>query len=200
VAAQGGQVQRLFEVDKLRSQAFGLPQAWLDNLLAAAGAGVALGLTPTAIRQGLETLPTVVEDRLWALQARRVLVTRARNPSALLAWVSALEDAFPDRKRHAAIEIPSDWREEDATEIDDVLRQSFASVVLAIEGRTPTVENLCKKITHPACRREATWDAAIERIIGESGPSDCIFVGPSKRVGCDSANDHCTRRNMARLG
>jgi UDP-N-acetylmuramyl pentapeptide synthase len=190
----------LFEVEKLRSEALGLPQAWVENLLAAAGAGVGLGLTPTAIRQGLETLPRVVEDRLYALQERRALVTRARNLSALTAWVSVMEDAFPERKRHAAIEIPSDWREQDAEDVGDVLRRSFVSLVLVRRDEAPTIENLCRKITHPACRWEKTWDAAIDRITSEWGPSDFMFVGPSKRAGCDSANEHCTKRNMARLG
>jgi cyanophycin synthetase len=199
VAAQGGQLQRLFDIEKLRSSALGLPRTRVENLLAAAGAGIGLGLTPTAIRQGLETQPNAALDRIYALQDQRVLVTRARNPSALAAWVSVMEDAFPDRKRHAAIEIPSDWRAEDAAAASAVLREAFASLVLVRGDGNPTVENLCRKITHPTCRSEKTWDAAMERIFGEAGPSDFMFVGPSKRAGCDSANEHCTKRNMVRL-
>jgi hypothetical protein len=117
----------------------------------------------------------------------------------MTAWVSVIEKSFPDRKRVAAIEIPSDWREQDAAEMGELLRGTFAELTLVIEPHSPTTENLYKTIQHPTLRMEKAWPEAIDRIIGEAGPSDFIFVGPSKRARCDQANEHCTKRNMVRL-
>jgi len=200
VAARGGQVQRLVEIDRLRSPEFGVPEFLLDNLLAAAGAGIALALPPSAIRQGLESAPGHGSHVLYAAADRRVLVTPARNPSALEAWVRALETSFPDVRRHAAIEVSLDWRPEDAVEMGRLLRESFATLTLVESSDTPpSIENLCSKIQHPELRREATWAEAIDRIIGAAGSSDFVFVGPAKRTGCDRANSNCRKRNMVRL-
>jgi cyanophycin synthetase len=200
VAAQGERTQRVLTIDQLRSPALGLPWMWLDNVLAAAGAGIALGLSPSAIRQGIETAPGFASDALYALGERRILVTPARNPSSLSAWCGIIETAFPDRKRHAAIEVPSDWREQDAVEMGRRLRASFATLTLVgRDASNPTTENLCRIIEHPFLRSERSWAMAIDRIIGEVGTSDFIFVGPSKRAGRDQANLHCNERNMVRL-
>jgi metallophosphoesterase superfamily enzyme len=107
--------------------------------------------------------------------------------------------AFPGRKRAALIEVPSDWREEDAAEMGRLLGESFAELILVAADGHPTIENLMRKIDHYALRRESTWLSALDRIIGEAGPSDCIFVGPSKRASRDQANENCKKRNMARL-
>ena len=160
---------------------------------------MALGLTTTAIRQGLETSHALMDATLYADGERRVLVTQARNPSALAAWLDVLATAFPDRERRALIEIPADWREEDAAEIGKLLRKGFAEVVVVAPTNHPTIENLTRKIEHPALRRESVWSSALHRISDEASPSECIFVGPSKRVASDQANEHCKKRNMARL-
>jgi cyanophycin synthetase len=199
VSAHGGQVQRLFELERLRSPSLGLPPAFLENLLAAAAAGMALGLTPTAIRQGLETGRAAMDAAIFADGERRVVVTRARNASALAAWVDVLETAFPGRRRVALLEVPSDWRQDDAAEMGKVLREGFAELTLVGAAGQPTTENLIGKMEHPALRRGHAWKEAIERISDGAGPSDCIFVGPSKRATSDQANQHCNQRNMARL-
>ena len=199
MAAQGGQVQRLFELARLRSPTLGLPDFVLENLLAAAGAGVALGLTPNAIRQGLEAAPGLTEERVYAAGDQRVAVTMARNPSALAAWLFVIGSSFAGRRRTAAIEVPSDWREEDASRMGEFLLEGFDRLVLVRNPDDITIQNLCAKIHHPRLGAEKSWPEAIDRIIGEAGPSDFIFVGPSKRARCDQANEHCTKRNMVRL-
>jgi cyanophycin synthetase len=199
ISAHGGQVQRLFELERLRSPSLGLPPAFLENLLAAAAAGMALGLSTTAIRQGLESSRAAMDATLYADGDRRVLVTQARNPSALAAWVDVLTTSFPSRQRTALIEVSPDWRQEDAAEIGKLLRASFAKVVVVAPENHATIENLTRKIEHPALRREIDWSAALHRISEGAGPSDCIFVGPSKRAASDQANEHCQKRNMARL-
>jgi cyanophycin synthetase len=191
VIGHGGQSQRLLELELLRSRTFGLSAIMIDNVLAAAAAASVLGVTPNAVRQGFETTPEDASESLWNVGERKLLVTPARNPSAITAWLRVIEDSFPDHRHHAAIEVPSDWRMEDAAEMGQLLSRSFATLFLvAGEDPTTTVDNLCEKIHHPVLRREKNLTLAIDRIIGESGPSDFIFVGPSKRAGCDLANSH----------
>jgi hypothetical protein len=81
-----------------------------------------------------------------------------------------------------------------------LLREGFATVTLvASDDQGPTVQNLYEIMGHPDRFREKSIFQAIDRIIGEAGTSDFIFVGPSKRSACDQANSHLTQRNMVRL-
>jgi cyanophycin synthetase len=196
VALHGDQVQRLIALDAVRTEPLGLPQMLVENLLAAAGVGIALGLPPGIIKQGLE-LPQ--GEPMYSDGDRRALVTSARNPSALAAWIRTIESAFPGRKRIAAIGVPEDWREEDATEMGRLLRDAFARLCLVADGDSRQTEKLFEIIKHPAMTREDSWASAIDRIIGEAGSSDFMFVSPSKRAGCNRANEHCEKRNMVRL-
>jgi cyanophycin synthetase len=176
VAAHGPQLQRIIDLDRLRSP-------------------------PGAIRQGLESSREHTNDALYHTGDKYLLVTPWRNSSALHALLRVMESSFPNRRRHAAIEVPSDWRPQDAVEISGILRESFATLTIVIAGSSsPTIENLCANIHHPALRREKAWAGAMDRIIGEVGPSDFIFVGPSERAGSDQANSHCSKTNMVRLG
>ena len=98
-----------------------------------------------------------MDAALYADGERRVLITQARNPSALGAWLDLLATAFPGRKRMALIEVPSDWREEDAAEMGRLLRAGFAKLTLVAAGGHPSIENLMRKIDHRALRRESAW-------------------------------------------
>jgi UDP-N-acetylmuramyl tripeptide synthase len=199
VALHGEQTLHLLDLECVRSQAFGLSRILVDNLLAAAGAGLALGIPTCVIRQGLESARRLPGDALFADGERRLLVTPARNPSALAAWLHVIEASFPGRQRNAAIGIPGDWRREDAIEMGRLLRGAFVRLCLVAESDSVRTEELIEIIQHPALTREKSWAAAIDRIFAVAGPSDFVFVGPSKRAGCDQANEHCTERNMARL-
>lgn len=199
VALHGEQVQRLVALDAVRSETLGLPQMRVENLLAAAGVGIALGLPPGIIRQGLESAPRLPGEPMYSDGDRRILVTSARNPSALAAWIRTIETAFPGRKRIAAIEAPGDWRQEDAAEMGRLLRGAFQRLCLVADGGSRQIDKLFEIIKHPAMTREDSWAAAIDRIIGEAGSSDLMFVSPSKRAGCNRASEHCEKRNMVRL-
>ena len=201
VATQMERPMPMFDIDCLRSRPFGVPPMLIEDLLAAVGAGVALGLTPHTIGEGIAAALDRNGDALYDVGGKRLLVTPARNPSALAAWVRVIEQSFAHQPRHAVFEVPEDWRVEDATAMARLLHEGFATLPLVPgEAQGPTIENLCKFIKHPALSREKSIPQAIDRIIGEAGTSDFIFVGPSKRSGCDQANSHLTQRNMVRLG
>jgi hypothetical protein len=176
-----------------------MPPAFVEDVLAAVGAGVALGLTLTAVRQGLETATGTLDARLYGLGARRVLVSQARNPSALAAWREVVDEGFPAPSRTALVEVPSDWRLDDAAEMGRLLAEGFERLTLVAKPGNATIQNLCGKIQHPALRVEKSWKEALDRIFGEAGPSDFIFVGSSTRAASDQANEECNKRNMVRL-
>ena len=143
------------------------------------------------------------DDTLFESSGRRLLVTCARNPSALSAWIRVLGDVAGQATRHAIVEVAPDWRADDAKEMSQLVAENFASLTLVVSNDAPpNVRNLSEIFQHAKLARENALSAAIdrtERIIGADGPSDFIFVAPSKRSGRDLANEHCTKRNMVRL-
>ncbi len=200
VAIRGEHARPVFELDRLCSRPFGAHPMLIENLLAASAAGAALGLSPHTIRKGIEAVLAEEGDALYQVDGRRVLVTAARNPSALSAWTRVIEGSFVNLRRHAVVEVAGDWRVEDATELARLLREGFATLALvAGDDATATIGNLCRFFEHPAVSREKSMTCAMDRIIGEAGASDFIFVGPSSRSGCDLANSHCSQSNMVRL-
>ncbi len=193
----------LGDMDFLHDRPLGAHAIVVENVLAATAGGVVLGLTPTSIRAGIQAALAETEDALFETNGRRLLVTSARNPSAFAAWGSALGDVLGQAKRHAILEVATDWRPEDAKEMSRLAAENFASLTLVVhDDAPPTVQNLSEIFEHAKLARENALSAAIdriERIIGAAGTSDFIFVAPSKRSGKDLANEHCTKRNMVRL-
>jgi cyanophycin synthetase len=203
VAQEKGQRRVVLDLDDiafLRSHPLGAHAIVVQNVLAATAGGVVLGLTPNSIRAGIQTALGETGDALFETNGRRLLLTSARNPSAFAAWGRVLADVLGQAKRHAILEVAPDWRPEDAKEMSRLATENFASLTVVLpDDAPPTVRNLSEIYEHANLARENALSAAIERIIGAAGPSDFIFVAPSKRSGWDLANEHCTKRNMVRL-
>jgi cyanophycin synthetase len=200
VASQKGQASRIVSLDVLAAVPFGREAAFIEDLVAAAAAGVALGLTSHAIRAGIEGALARAGVSVYQDGERQALVTPISNRSALQAWVEVLAKYFPGRRRHAVLEVPSDWRPDDAAEIGRVLAGAFSSLCLVAPALACTsVENTCRIIQHPDLSRERSFSEAVDRITSAAGTSELIFVGPSMRSGFDQANCQLGKRNMARL-
>ncbi len=199
VATHQGQTTRIVPLDLLDAQPFGSAPFFLEDAVAAAAGGVALGLPTHAIRAGVEAGLVQNGAAAYRDEGRLLLVTPVSNRSALAGWIDFAAQHFPDRKRHAVLEVPSDWRPEDAAEMGRLLGQGFASVWLVAPTGNSTIENLCKIIEHPGFCRENSLSEAIDRISAVAGTSDFIFVGPSMRSGFDQANSHLRKRNMVLL-
>lgn len=199
VAVQKQQHARIVPLDVLG----GLPVAGaamlVEDVLAACAAGVALGLLPRAIREGIEAALPQAGVTVHEQGGPTVLVAPVRNPSALAAWVGEVGKRFGDRKRHAILEVAPDWRPDDARAMAAGLCEGFASVALVAPTGDASTEDLCKIMQRPGQVRENSLAFAIDRITGASGTSDFIFVGPSTRSGYDQANSHLGKRNAARL-
>ena len=205
VAQEKGQRRAVLDIDFLRGRPLGAHAIVVENVLAATAGGVVLGLTPNSIRAGIQAALAETDDALFESNGRRLLVTSARNPSALSAWTRVIGDVavVGQAKRHAILEVAADWRPEDAKEMARLAAENFASLTLVVpDDAPPNVRNLSEIFHHAKLSRENALSAAIdriERIIGADGSSDFIFVAPSKRSGKDLANEHCTKRNMVRL-
>jgi len=200
VATLKGQASRVVSLSVLAAVPFGRATAFVEDLVAAAAAGVALGLTSHAIRTGIEAALPQAGVAVYQDGERQVVVTPVSNRSALQAWVEVLAEHFPGRRRHAVLQVPSDWRPDDAAEIGRLLRDAFSSLCLVAAGDPgASVENSCGIIQHPDLCRESSFSEAVDRITSAAGTSDLIFVGPSMRSGFDQANCQLGKRNMARL-
>jgi cyanophycin synthetase len=198
VAARAGQVVPILDLRALSGARAWLEQILVEDLLAAAATGLALGLMPSHMRHGLEQALREPGHALYADGQRRVLVTQARNPSALAAWMRIVEASFPGR-RHVVMEVPSDWRERDASAIAEALGPNVATLSLvATDAEATTQNHLCNIIKHSSLAQERSLTAAIDRISAEAGASDFIFVTPSKRSGVERVEEHLRQRNMAR--
>jgi cyanophycin synthetase len=200
VSAHKGQITRIVPLGVLATQPFGSAPFFVEDVVAAAAGGVALGLTAHAIRSGIETSLQQAGVAAYQEGTRLLVLTPISNRSALAAWVELLRREFPERIRHAVLEVPSDWRPDDSAEMGRLLGETFASLCLvAPRDDGTTIENLCRIIQHPVLRREASFSDAIDRITSASGSSDLIFVGPSMRSGFDLANSYLRKGNMVRL-
>jgi cyanophycin synthetase len=203
VVQEKGQRRAVLDIAFLRSRPLGAHAIVVDNVLAATASAVVLGLTPNSIRAGIQVALAETDDTLFESNGRRLLVTCARNPSALSAWIRVLGDVAGQATRHAILEVAPDWRADDAKEMSRLAAENFASLTLVVSHDAPaSIRNLSEIFRHAKLAREAALSAAIDRIdriITADGSSDFIFVAPSKRSGRDLANEHCTKRNMVRL-
>jgi cyanophycin synthetase len=106
----------------------------VENVLAAAAAGWALGLPVAIIGAGLESFeggPDVLPGRFNVFDAggATVIVDSARNPSALEALVAALE-GFPGRRRTIVLSADGDRLDEVIVRQGEILGSWFDRVVL----------------------------------------------------------------------
>jgi cyanophycin synthetase len=200
VAVQKGQASCIVPLVLLAAEPLGQAPIFVEDVVAAVAGGVALGLTSHAIRTGVEAALPQAGVSVYRDGERRVLVTPVNNRSAWAAWAATAAEQFPGRPRHAVLEVPSDWRPDDAVEIGGLLADAFATLCLAAPaGASATIDNLCRIMEAHGASREPSLAEAIDRITSASGTSDLIFVGPSVRSGFDQANRHLSKRNMARL-
>jgi cyanophycin synthetase len=193
------QREGLLDLGRLGSTMLGLPAQLVENLLAATAACVALGLPTDAIRQGIERNLHQDGIAIYDAEGCLVVLSPARNASALAAWTRSLGQAFPGRATHAVFEVTPDWRPADAQNIGQLARECFATLTLVCPASAdPRVANLCQIMEHPCLAQENSLSDAIDRISRNFGSSHSIFVMTSVRSSYDLANAHCRKRNMVR--
>ena len=106
----------------------------IENVLAAAAAGWALGLPLSDLRSGLQSFQGNLQDdpaRFNVLESseKTIVVTDGRNLSALNAVIAALE-GFPHSKRSVIYSAEEDRRDIDIVDQGKQLGKSFDRVIL----------------------------------------------------------------------
>jgi cyanophycin synthetase len=133
VAAEGGVQLRLplAEVPLTLNGTIGFQ---VENVMAAVGAGWALGLDWSLIRQGLASFDNDANNaqgrfNLFRYKGATVIADYGHNPDAMQALVQAV-GALPARRRSVVISGAGDRRDEDIREQTRILGDAFDQIVL----------------------------------------------------------------------
>jgi hypothetical protein len=174
---------------------------FLDNLLAAVAAGIALGLKPNTIRAGVERAVGREGPALFEKAEQIGLVTPARNLPALRAWIETLKQAFPGRRAHAVIEQARDWRSEDADAARSLVSEFFETFSVIAEGDCPPAAGaLLSKPTETDTSPEArsTMTQAVSEKVESLGPTELLFVQTANTTSQSLALACFTEKGMTR--
>jgi cyanophycin synthetase len=163
----------------------------VENTLAAAAAGWALGLPREAIRAGLESFdsaPDVTPGRFNVLHAgdATVIVDFGHNPSALSSLAASL-DAFEGRRRTVVLSADGDRRDEVIIRQAEILAPSFDRVIVYEEparnrGRASgEIPRLLRRGLESASRLPEIEEifgeaAAITHALGGLEPGDVLLI------------------------
>jgi cyanophycin synthetase len=201
VLVEGLRRELLFTLSNLSCPAFGLPQMFLENLLAATAGAIALGLPKHAIVQGVEQSLDRGGIALFESNGARVVVTPARSVAALGQWGAALADKTDSRRLHALFEPPTDWRDEDVISAARVLFSQFFSVALV---RSSASKALVSALETGECKPPSdlsafeTLEAALEDRVSRLGPQDLLFVPPVSSDQYQRSVSHLVRKGFSR--
>jgi cyanophycin synthetase len=202
VAIRGGQREYVAELDRLSCAVLGLPPMFVDDLLAAVAAGLALGLAPSAVRTGIERAMGRDGVAVFEGAGAYALATPCRNPSALRAWLETLRGAFPGRSLHVLLEISSDWRPEDANEMGSLLRESTQSVGALYSGEFPSLYGALSAAWDQSpgriSRVTGTITDAIAEKVDQLSPADLLFVLPATSASQRTALACLAEKGMSR--
>lgn len=202
VAVRGGQREYVAELDRLSCAVLGLPPMFVDDLLAAVAAGLALGLAPAAIRTGIERAMGRDGVAVFEGSGAYALATPCRNPSALRAWLETLRGAFPGRALHVLLEISTDWRNEDATEMGSLLCDSCSSLGVLSSGEYPSLYRALsaawEQSNGNAYRLTGSMTEAIAEKVAHLNPADLLFVLPATSASQRTALACLAEKGMSR--
>lgn len=134
VLCEGEKETPLLTLEDLPSTHGGKAEFQVENVLAAAAAGWALGLPIASIREGLHQFQGNLQDdpaRFNVLESaeKTIVVMDGRNKSALAAVVAAIEH-FPHSRRTAIYSAEEDRRDNDIIEQGRLLGASFDRIIL----------------------------------------------------------------------
>ena len=168
VLCEGTQESPLISLDELPSTHAGRVGFQIENVLAAAAAGWALGIEFPKIAAGLQAFQGNLFDnpaRFNVLESagKTLVVTDGRNASALVALIEAL-DNFPHEKRVVVYSAEEDRRDRDITKQGEILGRGFDRVILCeIESGTERLAGEVTKLLRVGVER-ATRTRQIEEI------------------------------------
>jgi len=199
----------LLELSALRCPVLGLPSFLVDDLLAAVAGAIALGVSAEHIQAGLAAsvgkggiatfaLPKSAAHPSGAL----IVVTPARNASALEAWGRHLKEQFPGRRAHLLVDPPADWRVEDAGSLLEQLTQCFSGVTVALNSEARPFVEACD-MARPGLHsrpigQSSDITACLDQLLEGPNNADLICVCPAHPAGLLSALHHLETKGLSR--
>jgi len=199
----------LLGLASLRCPLLGLPEFLVDDLLAAVAAAIALGLSSDQIQAGLAASVGqggVVAFELPKSTARPngglLVLTPARNASALEAWGRHLQRQFPGRNAQLLVDPPADWRASDAEPLLTQLSQCFSSVTVALNSDARSFVEACE-MTRPGLNSRPEGQSSdlvtsLEHLLEGHLGADLLCVCPGTAAGFASALHHLETKGLRR--
>ena len=193
----------------LRCPVLGLPAFLVDDLLAVVAAAIALGATSEQIQAGLAAClgqGGVAIFDLPKTTARPnggiLVLTPARNASALEAWGRHLQEQFPGRRAQLLIGPAADWRAADAEALLTQLTECFSEIRLALNSDAPSfVEAL--DMTRPGLHsrpigQSSDLTACLEQLLEGQPGADLVCVCPANPADFLSVVRHLETKGLRR--
>ena len=187
---EGNQESSLISLDELPCTHAGRVGFQIENVLAAAAAGWALGVDHPKIAAGLQAFQGNLFDnpaRFNVLESagKTLVVTDGRNASALVALIEAL-DNFPHEKRTVVYSAEEDRRDQDIFKQGKLLGQSFDKVILCeiesgVERPVGEVTRLLRAGVNEATRarqieENRDWTCAVDAAWTTLGRGEMLVI------------------------
>jgi cyanophycin synthetase len=134
IVAKRGNVELVFPLEHIPIALGGRVPFEMQNVMSAIGAGIALGIEPSILMQGLASFrpdASIVPGRfnVFDYNGATVIADYGHNPDAIEALVQAVNH-LPARKRVVVISGAGDRRDEDLRKQTEILSEVFDEVVL----------------------------------------------------------------------
>jgi len=199
----------LLSLASLRCPVLGLPEFLVDDLLAAVAAAIALGLSSDQIQAGLSA--SVGQGGIVVFELPKsatrpngglLVLTPARNTSALEAWGRHLQHQFPGQRAQLLVDPPADWRPSDAEPLLAQLAQCFSAVTVALNSNARPFVEACEMARQGLNRRPEGQSPDLVTLLdqlleGHLG-ADLLCVCPGTSAGFASALHHLETKGLRR--
>jgi len=199
----------LLTLSDLRCPVLGLPAFLVDDLLAAVAGAIALGASAEQIQAGINgclgqggiaifELPTTSARPNGGL----VILTPARNSSALDAWGRHLQEQFPGRRAHVLVDPPGDWRSADAEPLLSQLSQCFSGITIALNSDARSFVE-AGEMARPGLNsrpqgQSSDLMACLDQLLEGSLNADLVCVCPANAAGFLSVVRHLETKGLRR--
>ncbi|MET0793131.1 MAG: cyanophycin synthetase [Polyangiaceae bacterium] len=215
VLCHGAQRTRLLDLASLRCSVLGLPAFLLEDLLAALAAAVALGSSGDQITAGIAASLSERGSASGAgiavfdlprsstrPEGGLLVLTPARNASALEAWGRHFQEHFSGRRAQLLVEPAADWLSTDAPATVERFYQYFQQVAIVLNSATRSfVEAL--ELARPGLNgrpggQSLDLMASLDQLLEGHGGADLVCVAAPNSGGFSSALRYLETKGLSR--
>jgi UDP-N-acetylmuramyl tripeptide synthase len=209
VLRHGARQLPVLELSALRCPVLGLPGFLVDDLLAAVAAAIALGKSAEHIQAGV--LRCLGQGGIATFELPRsavrpsgglLLVTPARNSSALEAWGRHFQEHFAGRRAQLLLEPAADWRASDAEPLLKQLSQCFSDVTIVLNSDAQSFVEAVQ-MARPGLKSRPKGQssdllASLDQLLEADPRADLICVCPVNSTGFLSVLSHLETKGLRR--